>query len=166
MSHSARLVANTLIKLGVSEARPLTPLATLKLVYFCHGWMLTDFDRPLVTDTFKAWMYGPVIPDLYHALKNYESQPIITELPLLHIARHIGGNRFAFEFEEVAELDNEEKWVIEETFRTHAHYDGISLMKATHIPGGAWEKARERRGRTNPLRESDIRAEFSARRSA
>lgn len=163
MAHPARLIANVLISKGVSEGQPLTPLAILKLVYFCHGWMLARFDRRLADETFKAWTYGPVIPDLYHALKHYGAQPVTKELPLVHIARHIGDNRFAVEFREIEELDDDEEWIVSETYRTHAHYDGIALMNATHTPGGAWEKARRRRGRTNPLLRSEIRAEFRAK---
>lgn len=160
MAHSARRVANVLINRGVAEGKPLTPLAILKLVYFCHGWMLAYFDQPLVAETFKAWKYGPVVPDLYHALKEYGAQPVTQELPLLRIARHIGGNRFALEFQEPEELEENEQWVINETYHSHAHHNGIALMNATHTRGGAWEKARKRRGRSNPLLDSDIREEF------
>lgn len=166
MVHSARVVANALISKGIAEETPLTPLAILKLVYFCHGWMLAYFDRPLVTETFKAWQYGPVIPDLYHALKPYGAQPVRKEIPLVRVARHIGGNRFALEFQEPEGLDEDEQWVIDATFRTHAQHNGIALMNATHTPSGAWDKARKRRGRSNPLRDADIRDEFLTRLNA
>lgn len=163
MAHPARQIANEFIRHGYEADKPLTMLQIIKLVYFAHGWMLAYFDRPLVTEKFKAWTHGPVIPDLFHALKHYEGQPVTKPLPLLRLARHIGGNQFAVEELQIQELDPDEQWTIDATYRTHGHFDGPHLVNATHRAGGAWDLARKRRGRTPPLLDSEIRREFYGR---
>ena len=48
MKHDARAVANSLIEKSQEEGNLLTPLQIIKLVYFCHGWMLALYKRPLI----------------------------------------------------------------------------------------------------------------------
>ena len=47
-----------------------------KLVYLAHGWHLAIHDRPLISENFEAWPYGPVEEDLYHIFKPYRDAPI------------------------------------------------------------------------------------------
>ena len=80
MGHDARAVANNLIEM--SGEGPLTPLQIIKLTYICHGWMLGLYGRPLVKQNVKAWTYGPVIPDVYRALKTYRANPVTPRIPI------------------------------------------------------------------------------------
>src|SRR5713226_3390078 len=73
MPTRSRVVANELIRLASEDGKSLTPLQIIKLTYIAHGWMLGLYQRPLVVDQIEAWKYGPVIPDLYHAMKDYGS---------------------------------------------------------------------------------------------
>lgn len=158
--HPARQVANFFIEAGIERGEPLTPLQVIKLVYFAHGWSLAHHDRPLVAETFKAWRLGPVIPDLYHALKHYEDQPVTEPVPLMRLAYHIRGNEFAVEDLRIEDFDEDDEWVLRGTYDSYSHIDGIDLAYATHGRDGAWRKARRRRGRTPPIRTDDIRREF------
>ncbi|WP_161967976.1 Panacea domain-containing protein [Fimbriiglobus ruber] len=43
----------------------MTPLRLHKLLYFCQGWYLAWYDRPLFADEVEAWEHGPVVPVVY-----------------------------------------------------------------------------------------------------
>jgi uncharacterized phage-associated protein len=117
----ARTVANEFIRLSGADARALTPLQVIKLVYIAHGYMLALYQRPLITDAIEAWKYGPVIPRLYHALKQYGAGSITEPIP--------GGSD---------ELDEDERDVIKQVYEAYGHLTGIQLSQMTHQRGTPW----------------------------
>src|SRR5437660_12739202 len=80
MATSARRVANEFLRLAEEDDRALTPLQIIKLAYIAHGWMLALYQRPLILDRIEAWKYGPVIPDLYRALRDYGGGSVTTPI--------------------------------------------------------------------------------------
>ncbi len=64
-------VANYFIECSKKERIPLSNLYIQKLVYFAYGWIIVAEDENLFYDRIEAWKYGPVIPSLYHQLKQY-----------------------------------------------------------------------------------------------
>jgi uncharacterized phage-associated protein len=48
-----------------------------KILYLAHMMSLgrSDGERPLVSQSFQAWDYGPVLPSVYHRLKAFGSDP-------------------------------------------------------------------------------------------
>lgn len=160
MAHPARVVANEFITRGCDEERPLTPLQIMKLVYYAHGWMLALCDRPLVEESFRAWAYGPVIPDLYHAMKHYGAQPVNAPLPLLNKPLLESG-RLRYRPLEPAGLDEQQTGIIDATYTGYGHLHGLTLMEISH--DGPWEDARRRRGRSNPISNTAIKKYFKAK---
>ena len=67
-AHDGRAVANALITKGVEAGSPLTPLQIGKLSYIAHGWMLGLYGRCLFRQAVLAWLYGPVVRDIYFAV--------------------------------------------------------------------------------------------------
>ena len=47
-----------------------------KLVYYAQGISLALHDRPLFPESLEAWTYGPVVPELFHTYKRYETGAI------------------------------------------------------------------------------------------
>lgn len=75
MSH-ASAVANYFIVHSKNEKIFLSNLSMQKLVYFAYGWMMIHTRRKLFYDRIEAWQYGPVIPSLYHSLKQFGRKKI------------------------------------------------------------------------------------------
>ena len=125
MSFSPRIVANYLI--GARKRRkekPPTPMELLKLVYIAHGWNLAIHDEPLVTDTVQAWKYGPVLPSLYRAVREWGNRPV--EKPLL------------VSFADDTDFSAGEEEVMDAVLDAYGHYDGIQLSMLTHACGTPW----------------------------
>ena len=124
MSTSARIAANEFIRLAKEDGRLFTPLQLIKLVYIAHGWMLGIYGRPLIHDRIEAWQYGPVIPALYHDIKNYRSSFVQEPIPT--------------SYWRTPEIDKEEKELIGGVFRSYGRLNGVQLSALTHKPGTPW----------------------------
>jgi len=42
-----------------------------KLLYYVEAWHLVHFNGAIINEEFEAWVHGPVIPSLYHELKEF-----------------------------------------------------------------------------------------------
>lgn len=54
----------------------ITHLKLQKLVYYAQGFHLALFNEPLFEERIEAWRHGPVVPELYHTLKEYKDEII------------------------------------------------------------------------------------------
>lgn len=121
--HRSTQVANRLLELASEDNNTLTPMQVIKLVYLCHGWMLGVKHRPLIRESVEAWRYGPVIPELYHAVKSYRDMPIT-------VALAVGGNP--------ADFDDDENFIIETVYKIYGRFSGPYLSTLTHQPDTPW----------------------------
>lgn len=74
-------VANFFIDLADKQKNedPMTHLRLQKLLYFAQAWSLVRFGKPLFEQTFEAWQYGPVVPELYRKYQHYGRNPLPCE---------------------------------------------------------------------------------------
>lgn len=79
-------VANELIQRAHQAGRTITPMQVIKLTYYCHAWMLGLYHRPLLNDAVEAWPYGPMIPQLYHCLRQHGARPLRQRIDLYDTA--------------------------------------------------------------------------------
>lgn len=134
MAHDARAVANALIEKALAEDKSLTPLQIIKLVYFCHGWMLGLYRKPLIEQEVQAWTYGPVIADVYHGLKEYGGDAVPRPM-----------NAAPANFDEV------EKDLINQVYEKYGRLSGVDLSRLTHAPGTPWSKVWNKKGQNAPI---------------
>ena len=121
MNHDARAVANRLIEKGRDADRPLTSLQIIKLVYFCHGWMLGLYHKPLIKQDVEAWLYGPVVAEVYRGLKKCGGHPVTTILDVPE-----------------EEFDGLEADLIKQVHEKYGPLNGMVLSQLTHAPGTPW----------------------------
>lgn len=103
------------------EDKHVTPMQLIKLAYIANGYMLGLHGRTLFDEKVEAWRYGPVIPSVYKAVRNF------------------GGNKIE-NLDSVADgiFSQEEKDVMGQVARKYGKYDGITLSSATHKPETPW----------------------------
>jgi len=70
-------VSNIILTLSEPEMGDLiSNLKLQKLLYYVQGFHLAKFDAPLFEGDIKAWQYGPVSEEAYHAFKEFGSGAI------------------------------------------------------------------------------------------
>jgi len=113
----------------------VTPMQLIKLVYVAHGYMLGKYGRPLLDEPVQAWQYGPVVPTVYRAVKDYQSAPV---------ERVVGAAQGVV-------FSDKERDVMDNVARTYGKYTGIVLSSATHRPGTPWQRTWELAGKNAPI---------------
>jgi uncharacterized phage-associated protein len=128
-------IANEFLRRAKVEARPLTHMHLQKLVYLAHGWTLAVSGRPLIEEQFQAWDYGPVVRPLYNALRYCGSGPVPK---LINFG---DGTRSALDDagEARAELEPDEKAVIDQVWETYKEFEAFQLSALTHADSSPWD---------------------------
>ena len=124
----ARHIANQFIRRSRQQNRLLTHMQIQKLVYFAHARMLSLHGRPLISQNFEAWQYGPVVRDLYRALSHHGSTGVQETIPMGAEGAH-----------SVRERDT-----VDWSFNKYSQLSGSELSKLTHAPNAPWATAQER----------------------
>ncbi len=143
--HDARSVANILIRKGIDSETPITPLQIMKVLYFCHGWTLARLNRPLVRQPFEVWRFGPVVRDVYHALKHHGRDPVT------HLIAGVSDTN---------DFGDDERKIVDMVFQDYGYVNGLVLSYLTHVPGGPWDQVRLRHGEGVPIPNRMIRDYF------
>jgi uncharacterized phage-associated protein len=101
----------------------ITNLEAQKLLYFAHMIALGESDgrTPLVSESFQAWDYGPVLPSAYRQVKIFGDKPI---KPFL--------------FSHRTPLRTEFDDVLRKTVAEFGHLSSSRLVAESHWPKGAW----------------------------
>ncbi len=135
MAYSATAVANAFIeKVSEGKLSELTPMKLQKLLFYTQSWHLKLYNEPLFDDFFAKWRYGPVIPSLYHEIKEYGSRPITSLISTL-VNTNPG---FAVVTPRISNDDVRAKTLIEKICSVYGPLKGTQLSHLTHQPDTAW----------------------------
>jgi uncharacterized phage-associated protein len=133
--YSPTAVANVFLEMSFRGGNPIDPMKIQKLLYIAHGYVLVDYDRPLVDELFEAWRFGPVLPSLYHKCKYYEAGPIgdfLTEFDM--------GSKSRYKPRVPKDTDVMEQ--IQYTWENYGSERAIDLSAWTHEKDGPWDSVR------------------------
>jgi uncharacterized phage-associated protein len=133
-------VANFFVQKSLETGKEVTPMKLLKLVYIAHGWNLGLFGEPLISEAVEAWQYGPVIPSVYQAFKEYGRSRItkMTSGPW-------GASLASPVVPVIPEEDTRTRGLLNEIWDVYGDKDGLYLSAVTHKEGSPWTKT-ERNG--------------------
>ena len=122
--HDARAVANEVLRLAHSEYNQITNLRVQKLLYFSHGFMLGTHKDPLFFQPIIAWKHGPVVLDVYHALRPNGAHPIKDQIQMPGLEL-VGDNSRA---------------AIRYTYELLGSFSTSRLVAISHEVNGPWYK--------------------------
>jgi uncharacterized phage-associated protein len=122
-------VANFFIGKSLDSGIELTPMKLLKLVYISHGWYLAIKNEDLLSRAVEAWRYGPVVPPVYHKVKDYGDAQITS-----YVQEMAGLNRYYTPLVE----NTETKEFLEEVWDQYKIFNGLELSTLTHMIGTPW----------------------------
>ena len=114
-------VANYFLKKKIA----FTPIKLIKIIYIAHGWFMAVHgkDMPLIRDDVQAWKHGPVIPNVFHAFKEFGWSKIDETL---------------FGVRDGSDFHLEEKKLINTVAEKYGQLSGQDLSDMTHVKGTPW----------------------------
>ena len=84
-----------------------------KLLYYMQGYHLAVFNKPLFNEEIEAWMYGPVVPNVYNEYSRFGNKGIeCNETPIT--------------------LSEDEEALFDEVYEVYSQYSAYGLMNLTH----------------------------------
>ncbi|MCI2132600.1 MAG: DUF4065 domain-containing protein [Eubacterium sp.] len=107
----------------------VTPLMLQKLLYFIQGVYSALYGKPIFEEDCRAWVHGPVYPEVYELFRDFKYNPI-------------DDARFALIEGTTDALTVEEKAVIDLVLNTFGMYGGKVLEQITHNED-PWKEARK-----------------------
>ncbi len=107
----------------------VTPLMLQKLLYFIQGIYLALYEKPIFAEDCRAWIHGPVYPEVYDLFRDFKYNPI-------------DDARFALLVGMADKLGDNERKAIELVVNTFGMYGGKVLEKITHNEE-PWKNARK-----------------------
>jgi uncharacterized phage-associated protein len=140
MPFDPRAVANRLLELARERQITLDPMKVQKLIYYAHGWHLALTNRPLLDRPVEAWQYGPVLPDVYRAFRQFGAQPITEP------ARYFGIDGGKLTLRRYAmpasypDADYADR-VLRRILEQYGDFSAIELSMLTHAAGTPWAHA-------------------------
>lgn len=117
----------------------VTPLMLQKLLYFIQGIYSALYGRPIFEEDCRAWVHGPVYPEVYELFRDFKYNPI-------------DDARFAVLEGTADVVTEEEKNVIDLVVNTFGMYGGKVLERITHNEK-PWKEARKGYGDSIPSSE-------------
>lgn len=139
-------VINEIIRRSHARGKPVTNLEMQKLAYFAHGWCLAlSGGKPLIDgEPFQAWRFGPVLPGINRAFKEYGTSAIPLEHPL----------------SKTPELTDDLAELIELVLDVYGGYTSHELVGMCHDPKGPWYKIYHDVGTPSKMPDRDICSYF------
>ena len=129
-------IANSFLSISKSAGEPIDPMKTQKLVYFAHGYHLGFQEGALSAENVQAWRWGPVFPELYHAVKVYGSGPIMNPLQ----AVEFDGASMQWTTPKIPEEGDFTNRLIRRIWDVYGGMTGVALSQLTHEEGSPWDK--------------------------
>lgn len=121
------------------ELEEVTPLMLQKLLYFIQGIYSALYGKPLFEEDCRAWVHGPVYPEVYTLFRDFKYNPI-------------DDVRFGLLKGTDDVLTEEERDVIDRVVNTFGIYGGKVLERITHNEE-PWKSARKGYGDQVPSSE-------------
>lgn len=155
MTYDPRALANYVLDATAERGVSVTNMALNKILYFSHGWHLAVHDAPLISVSFEAWDYGPVLPLLYHQFKGFGDREISTRATQIDLA---SGRNVEVEYR----LAEEPRDHLDVMIEFYGPKSGPTLSHLSHDPAGPWATVRQSANHPSMLIPDDlIKAYFS-----
>lgn len=150
-SMTAQDIAKFYLLRASDDGDLITHLKMQKLVYYAYVWSLVRIGKKPFDEAIEAWPNGPVVPSLYHELKQYKSMPIDEEY--IGDAKAIDNLIMSSEYADA----------LNQVYEEYAPMSAFELVTLSHSED-PWANARSGKKPTDtssaPIKDSDIVAYY------
>lgn len=133
----ATAIANSFLDIADSAREPVDPMKIQKLVYFAHGWHLRYGLGALSAEHAEAWRWGPVFPELYHAMKVWGRGPIRERL---RVFERFADFKLRWHTPRIPSADTIATGLVQRVWEVYGHMSGPALSQLAHESGGPWRE--------------------------
>jgi uncharacterized phage-associated protein len=131
----AKGLANLFLDWSAEARISLSPMKLQKLVFFTHADYLVRTGKPLVSQGFEAWDYGPVIPSLYREFKHFKDKPVSSRATTFDPVT-------TKTLVSICQLPEQTAKLVRQMFDFYSRLDAIHLSELSHEFEGVWRHAR------------------------
>lgn len=85
---TALTAANYIVWRCQMHGDTITNLKLQKMLYYAQGWFLAFYDRPLFSDSLRAWIRGPVQYEVWQSFNHYRWEPITKKVRKPAVSTH------------------------------------------------------------------------------
>jgi uncharacterized phage-associated protein len=128
-------IANSFLDIANAAGEPMDPMKIQKLTYFGHGWHLGYGLGALSAENAEAWRWGPVFPELYHAVKAWGSGPIMKPIRVFDA---FDGGKLRWSAPRIPTEEALATNLIQRVWDVYGRMSGLALSRLTHEPDGPW----------------------------
>jgi uncharacterized phage-associated protein len=130
MAYSVLAVGNAFIELSKRDGVPVTNMKLQKLVYIAHGFALALHHEGLFREPVHAFQWGPVIPELYHAVKHFGRNAITEKIP-------VPAGELTIDLDDPNNIAAE---LVKMVWQKYGKYTAAQLSTLTHRDGTPWSQ--------------------------
>jgi len=124
-------VSNNILNRAFEKKIEVSPMKLQRLMYFVASEYAKQTHKPLLTETFRPWQYGPALTSIYHKFRVVGGEPIEV---FNRDAK--GRGRMVNERKNPAL-----KAAIESVLESTKEMSAVDLSRITHLSDSAWSKA-------------------------
>ena len=135
-SFSQIAFANTIVKKGLEDGKPINNLYLQKLMYFVYGYALVRNNVKIESTLFQPWDMGPVVANTFQVMLGFGASPI-TEY-----CKEFDPTDFFLKSFTVTRDNVELHKIIDEVWVNYRKLRLSDIESEVKQPGGAWHKAR------------------------
>lgn len=125
MAYKVLDVARYMIESAERNGTPLSNLKLQKILYFEWKDYYKEKGMRLFEESFHAWQFGPVVPEVYYEYFMFGAYPI---------------SRNLLESFDESIIGIEDRQFIDTIIKTYAKYSVFQLVEETHKPDLAWDR--------------------------
>jgi len=111
----------------------------VKLCYYAHGWHLAITNDALLDEAVEAWKFGPVVPSVYHAFKEFGAFAITKRATVIEPSLSSGFRIVTPELNLTEFLAQRASRVIEKVWEKYSPLSATSLSNLSHVEGSPWK---------------------------
>lgn len=144
--NDSTVISNNILNRAFNEGVSISPMKLQKIMYYVASEFAKATGRPLFSEKFEAWQYGPVLPSIYREFRPFSGRPITN-----YATQDALGNAYLID----ESTDVHLKEALDRVWNRTRNLGAVELSRLTHAEDSAWYKAWQR-GPNSSLNNDDI----------
>ena len=121
------------------NSNSISNLKLQKILYFIQAQFLVDTNKPCFKEKIEAWNFGPVVPEAYHAFKQFGASNIPSISTYLEYDRNNLWTARTKTFDRNI-ISRKDRTRIENVINIFSEYSATELVELTHNQS-PWQEA-------------------------